>query len=269
MADYQSLNTQQFTSWIRSLETASCSGDLESTLVLRQCYLEGAPGLQADPGQALHYTWVAATQGDPRSMYHTAVVEYAQGKFESSARWMLRSWRTGIREASFGLARAYAYGRGLRQDLRLALEYLDDARECDAEPGQRESLRQWVVTKLVTRLLSENAGQEAVQILERENNAFASLWLADLDRDREQTWLLKANDQGSPEAMFRLAMKAAPGSAESFEYMRNAAKAGYRQAWLSLADCYSSFGIHPCPMQERRWKNSSAAARELPPFPAD
>lgn len=262
MAEYRYPKTEHQRAWIHELEQASFDGDLESTLTLRQCYLEGKAGLQADPGQALRYTKLAARQGDPRSMYHTAVIEYSQGRFDTSARWMIRSWRAGIREASFGLARAYAYGRGLSQDLERALDLLEEAQQFDVEPEQRPQLKEWVLQQLAARLEKNGQHREAVRVLESGQLPGTAMTLAQLEPENRKARLQQAADGGLGDAMYQLALLEPENSQAYFEQIRNAAKAGCQKAWQPLAQCYGQKGIHPDRGQAQRWKVSAICGKE-------
>lgn len=263
MAEHTQPRTQNPDPWIRQLQHASRAGDLNSTLTLRQCYLEGRQGLQADPQQALRCTMLAASQGDPRSMYHTAVVEYAQGQFESSFRWMMRSWRAGILEASFGLARAYARGQGTGKDLDKALEYLEEARECQAEPEQREKLFVQVMEQKAAQLVRQGELQQAISLLQQLHTADSCLQLAWLDPANRLHYLQEAADIGNARAMYALARSTGISSREAFEQLRNAAKAGCVQAWAPLARLYGPCQARDCPVQYRRWQQSVREGREL------
>lgn len=264
MAQRDSIKTQGQPCWIRGLEKAACEGDLESTLALRKVYLEGGCGLEADLEEALRYTELAACQGDPRSMYHTAVVCWSQGRFTMAARWMKKAYRAGIREASFGLARMYACGRGVDRDLEQAADYLAEAEEYDIEPEQRPQLQEYVELSLARDSWSRGEQEAAIIRLQQLNTIQAQLQLADWEPASRQQHLQAASDLGSPEAMYELS-RLADEPKESFEQLKNAAKAGCVQAYAPLAACYrTGYGVSPNPEEAGRWQQAALHTRMDP-----
>lgn len=234
------------------LRQGAADGSLACTLMLREASL-----MESDKVKALDYTRQAARLGDPRCMYHVAVIDFANGDYDEAYKWMRRAYINDIEEASFGLARMSAYGLGTARDLEQASLYMEQAYACDAEPDQREKLNGYIEEQLAAKEYQAGNVCQAMERLRRINTVNGWLLLAVIDTKNRKSCLEKAVDLDDPEASYLLALMETDKK-RAFRLLKNAAKAGWTAAYEPLAECYEKGdGVSPNAEEARRWHEAA------------
>lgn len=235
------------------LRTGAGHGDLDCALMLREGALKGLYGIRKDENLALAYTKEAARLGDPRCMYHAAVVDYATGNYEEAWHWMRSAYFHDIPEASFQLARMSAYGQGTDQDLHQASRYMEEAKDCDAEPDQRQQLDEWIQEHLAMEDYYQGHIQKAIHRLEDIHSPDSLKFLALIDSENCRRYLRQAAQLDDPEAEYLLALQETDEKMR-FRRLKNAAKQGWMPAFAPLAECYEKGqGVSVNLQEAARW----------------
>lgn len=239
------------------LRTGADHGDLECALMLREGALEGKYGIEKDKELALAYTKDAARLGDARCMYHVAVVDYALGNYDDAWAWMREAYVRDIPEASFALARMSAYGQGTSQDLHQASLYMQEAKDCDAEPDQRPQLDEWIQEHLALEDYSKGRIQAAISRLTKVESVRSCKFLAVIDPDNRMRYLRQAAALDDPEAEYLTGLLETDPKMR-FRRLKNAAKQGWVPAYARLARCYRlGLGVSVNQAEAARWQKEA------------
>ncbi len=89
------------------------------------CYYagQGAGVVAANEAEALKYKLVAAEEGYSLAQHDVAVVYAQKGNFEAAVKWLKLASDQGYERSLYGLSSSYHEGKGVPQDLTLALAY--------------------------------------------------------------------------------------------------------------------------------------------------
>ena len=89
------------------------------------CYYAGqfAGVVKTDPDEALKYKLVAAKAGYSLAQHDVAVIYSRQGNSEEAVKWLKLAGDQGYDSSLYGLSSSYHDGKGVPQDLSLALVY--------------------------------------------------------------------------------------------------------------------------------------------------
>lgn len=242
------------------LETLSDLNDADAQASLASMYTFGN-GVDLDYDKAFHYTLMAANNSHPEMMINLALL-YKKGlgcevDLEQSVYWMKKAAYMKCEDAYYGLALAYFYGEGVRQDYEVAL---DLAIKCSSSQSQYAAL----ANSLVGDIEYEKAldlyrkgyikeGLEWFKELANKGHLSSMVFLscelskqcvAGFTKEDAVYWARKAADQDEPAGMYNLGIYYWYGTGVerdrkiAFEWMRNAAKAGYAMAYLPLCQMY-------------------------------
>lgn len=269
------------------MEKAAVLGDEQSQTILANLYTFGYY-VDKDDEKAFHYTLLSAQSGNTDMMVNLAVF-YKNGigtekDPEAAMGWFKKAAMENHPAAWYGLALAYYYGEGCYQDFQLSREF---ASKCAAVPGEYQEKAAMLLKDLAYEEAvemytsrSQSVGLEMLEDLARQGHLQSIVLLsAELSREgipghtqkEAFDWAGKAAAMEEPAGMYNLAIYCWYGIGteqdhhEGFIWMKNAAKAGYQEAYLPLAQMYLlGEGVKPNMELALQW-----AAKALQVHPDD
>jgi TPR repeat protein len=265
------------------MEQAANDGDEKYQSILANLYTFGYV-VEKDEDKAFHYTLLAALNGNADMMVNLAVFyKHGQGTevdHEQALYWFEQASLQNHPSAYYGLALAYYYGEGCYQDFKLARKYAMKTASLPCEYQQQASeLIQDIDFDEALEILNSIDRQEGLQRLTDLANAghIKSMVMLSAELTRQDVpgcdlmeafkWAYQAAIRDEPAGMYNTAIYYWYGIGvrrsfkESFLWMKNAAKAGYEDAWAPLAQMYyCGQGVHRNLNEAMVWISKAARA---------